>query len=259
MKIRNLLPVLLLLSSFETFAQTNKYTKLEIKHNEVFEVGLTNMLLADTLIMHDKATIKFSSETAGILQANHAIVGEKCTISSRGANGINSNSKTNGTAGQDGGDLDISLYFAQLGSLTIDTQGGRGGDGKKGRNGASGEAERMEEKEVRGADGKTSKVIVVIPAKSGTNGSDATTGLNGGNGGDIYLTYSTKNFIPVFNNSKARNSIILIHTAGNSGKNGEPGKGGVNSTDGKLIQVNRVETTDGQIRLINLNGAAAQE
>ncbi|WP_162427348.1 hypothetical protein [Pontibacter pudoricolor] len=48
------------------------------------------MLAADSLIMHDRSSIKFSYDTPGILKATIAIVGSKCEILSRDENGLDS-------------------------------------------------------------------------------------------------------------------------------------------------------------------------
>ncbi|MEJ8756137.1 hypothetical protein WG947_03955 [Pontibacter sp. H259] len=259
MKIKNLSSAFLLLSSFGAFAQTNTYSKLEIKKNEVFKVGPTNMLLVDTLIMHDKATIQFSPEVKGILQSNVAYVGNNCTVTSRGLNGINYTSKTMGTPGQDGGSLDIILHFERLGKLTIDTRGGRGGDGMKGKDGAKGAPDRIEERSVVGPDGKYTTVRVVIPAQLGSDGTSATTGFTGGNGGDVQLSYSTNDFIPVFNNAEAKNGILLLTTAGAYGRDGQPGRGGLGRMDGKLVQLENEKPQDGKVELVNVNSLSVQE
>ena len=256
MKIKSLLPALFLLSvSFSAGAQAKKITRLEIKEKEVFEVGSTNILMVDTLIMHDKATIKFSPESAGILQANHAIVGKKCTILSRGTNGINSDFRALGTEGQNGGDLDITMHFDELGSLTIDTRGGRGGNGGRivDTNG-----EIFTVREVKLSDGRTQKEVIPTPVgfyipSTGGQGGDAAMGLNGGDGGAIKLTYSTNNFIPLFNKSKGQHKIDLLHTAGQQGKNGVP------TRDGKLVKVSKELPVDGDVKLVNADGKPGLE
>src|SRR5690606_13493167 len=89
-----------ILFAVQAFAQTVHSPRLEIKEKQTFEVGPGNILIADTLIMHDKATIKFSPETTGLLLAKVVIIGDNCTISSRGENGSNHKPNAYGTYGQ---------------------------------------------------------------------------------------------------------------------------------------------------------------
>lgn len=238
-----------LLFSAQALSQNNRITKLELKAKEIFIVGPTNMLLVDTLIMHDKSTIKFSPATQSILQANVAYIGNKCTLSSRGMNGEDANKESAGSPGQDGGDLVLIMHLNEVGSLTIDTRGGKGGNGKNGSNGAKGEPERTEQRAVKGPDGKYTIETVFIPPKLGTDGSNATTGFAGGYGGNIQLIYSTNGFVPIFNNSKGKNRIMIENSAGNPGKNGRPGRGGLGSMDGRLIEVATYKTFDGELRI----------
>jgi hypothetical protein len=285
---------LLLSASFSlvlsyTFAQHAAIPKLVVAKGETYTVGPGNTLAVDTLIMHDKATIVFAPETLGVLHANVAIIGDKCTISSKGKDGesstvgiapnrqqmrenltnrgktllngevINADPMDNGTRGQDGGNLEINLHFESLGGLTIDSRGGRGGNGTNGKNGNKGTPDRHHEKKVLGAKGQYVTEVFVTPGKKGTDGSDATAGIAGGNGGNIDFTYSTNNFIPVFNNSKSKNRISLLHTAGNTGRDGTPGIGGFNSIDGRVIQSKLDESKDGQLKLTNANSALTIE
>lgn len=270
MKTRNLLSAIaLLFLSMQAGAQTTKLTKLEIKAKEVYIVGPENSLIVDTLIMHDKATIQFSPEQAGVLKANVSYIGNKCIITSRGANGTHSTHNALGTAGQHGGNLAVTLNLQKLGSLTIDSRGGKGGNGSTVSRDL--DIKGFGEKETKKSDGRTSKEITTIPTgfirrSVEDDRSDATTGLNGGNGGNIEFTYSTTGFIPVFNNAKAKHSITLLHMAGEAGKNGIPSKAGRYTTDGKLlpsdgklIQLDTPEAVDGELRLVNVNGISVQE
>lgn len=253
MKNLYIIPALLLFAATVS-AQTPAHSKLIISKNQKYVVGPENVLHVDTLVMEDKATIEFSPETTGTLKANVAIVGNKCTITSRGANGLNSDSQALGTAGQNGGDLDIALHFDKLGSLSIDTRGGRGGNGGKFFD-TNGEIFTL--REVKLADGR--KAIEKIPTpvgfyipKTGNTGVDATTGFNGGNGGNIHFTYSSKKFIPVFNSPRGKHRITLLHTAGGQGRDG------VTSKDGRLIDINSEKPIDGGIRITNTNNVSGQ-
>jgi hypothetical protein len=118
-----------------------------------------------------------------------------------------------------------------LGSLTIDA---RGGNGDKGHDGVT---EERASKTLSDGDGTYKSIAPVRAATAGG------TGGNGGNGGNITLTYSTADFIPIFNQSRKKKSIILLYKGGTGGKPGRFGK--INGQNG----------TDGKVRLININQA----
>jgi hypothetical protein len=272
-----------------TFAQHTAIPKLVIAKGETYTVGTGNTLVVDTLIMHDKATIVFAPETQGVLQAKVAVIGEKCTISSKGKDGassnvgiapkraedrrsinnsgivlangevVNADPMDHGTRGQDGGHLILELHFVKLGSLTIDSRGGRGGSGTNGKDGNKGTPDREQTRKVLGANGQYITESVLVLGRKGTDGSDATAGIAGGHGGNIDLTYSTHNFIPVFNNSKSRNRILLLHTAGETGKDGTPGLGGNRSVDGRVVHARLADSKDGEIKLTNANATSAMQ
>ncbi|GHA76513.1 hypothetical protein [Pontibacter akesuensis] len=257
-----------LLLAFPALSQTKHYSKLEIKSKEVFEVGPDNMLVVDTLIMHDKSTIKFSPETLGILKAKVVSVGKNCTISSRGEKGEDAKSALpdkpdlHGTPGQNGGNLQLDMHFASLGSLTIDSRGGKGGDGYDGKNGKRGTADQMSTKSEKSSGGKAINVPYMILGVPGTNGTNATSGRSGGNGGDIQLTYSTADFIPIFNifdSPNRNNSIYMLYSAGEMGRNGKPGKGGINSWDGELVLIDKQTAVDGTVKLLKEDDASVRD
>lgn len=259
MKIKYLVPAFLLLAATTAFAQTKHISKLELKPKQVYLVGADNILSVDTLIMGDKSVIRFSPEAPGALRVGKAFVGEKCTIESRGKDGEHTRKGRPGTQGYDGGDLDIIIHFEELKSLIVDTQGGAGGNGLNGKNGKRGIPDRQEKKIIKGAKGEDIITYEFIPGIAGTNGTNASQGHKGGNGGDIILTYSTASFIPVFNHTNATHSITLLHTIGNTGKDGLPGKGGFNSQDGEVVYEKKLEPVDGQIRLIRADSATVKE
>jgi hypothetical protein len=254
MKAKQTFPIFFsLLVSYNIQAQKLQ-TKLEVKAKETYVVGPENYLKVDTLIMHDKATIQFQGTKNGILEAQHVIIGEKCTISSRGADGKRGEEGNPGTDGQHGGSLSLIMHFIKLGDLTIDTQGGDGGDGQNGKNGFQGSMEREETRAVKDPNGKVTYNTVIIPGKQGTDGTDATLGGNGGNGGNIMLVYRTNGFIPNFNpEGKARNSINILYQAGQTGRTGSPGKGGLQSIDGIVKYSERTVAQDGKVDLVNLD------
>lgn len=274
-----------LLTATCALAQHTATPKLVLAKGETYTMGPGNTLLVDTLIMHDKSTIVFAPEKQGMLQAKVAIIGDKCTISSRGKDGassnvgvapqraqerrtvnntgmvlangetVNADPMDHGTRGQDGGHLVLVMHFDRLGSLTIDSRGGRGGNGTNGKNGKKGTPDRYETRKVLGANGQYITESVLILGIKGTDGSDATAGIAGGNGGNIDLTYSTNNFIPVFNNVKSKNRISVLHTAGETGRDGIPGLGGQNSIDGRVVHARLVDSKDGELKLTNANAS----
>ncbi len=240
-------------------ANGQKYiSRLELKPKEIYEVGLDNHLIVDTLIMHKKAVIKFQADEYGVLEAKYAIIGNKCTISAKGEGGKNGDNSMPGNDGQNGGSLSLVLNLKKLGDLTIDTRGGNGGDGKSGKDGFTGTPDREETKATKSPNGEIIYTRVMVPGKDGTNGTNATMGGNAGNGGNIMLMYKTDGFIPIFNHdSRKNNHISILSTAGMEGRNGTPGKGGRGSMDGIVNYTDRNTAQDGKIELVNLEQTAA--
>ncbi|MFD2245880.1 hypothetical protein [Pontibacter ruber] len=238
-------------------AQQQAYLpKLEVQEKKTYVVGPENILRVDTLVMHDKATIKFSPGRDGILEAKVAIIGSNCVIISRGANGINGKDLNPGGDGEHGGNLDLAIHFDSLGKLTIDTRGGNGGAGANGRNGKPGTQDKTETRTVTDSSGKKQTITVTVPGQAGTNGTDATDGGNSGNGGNVRLMYSANNFIPIFNQDKRKtNSIIILNTAGRRGATGKPGKGGYRSVNGVVLYSETTKSQNGQVELINAKPA----
>lgn len=172
--------------------EKHHYTLLRIPKRETW-IALVDSVYADTLILEDKSTLRFSS--ASILIAEHAFVGEKCLITSAGADG-----RGPGGSGEAGQNLSLVIVFHEVGSLTIDTRGGSGQKGSPGASGANG----------------------VSYQERGKPGSD---GGHGGKGGSLRLFYSTVGFQPSFN-GQGNGSISLLYTGGRSGVGGEGGVGG---------------------------------
>lgn len=248
---------LMMLCAYDSHAQQAVLPKLEIKPGKTYHVPEGNILRVDTLIMHDKAVIQFNPGQYGILRAETAYIGNKCLITSKGADGKKGKPLEQGEDGSNGGSLNLILHFERLGQLTIDTRGGSGGDGADGKHGNMGTPDRTVTKTRAGADGKPVVELVIIPGQQGTDGTDATQGGNGGHGGDLSLAYSTAGFIPIFNKtSRNEHSIIILNTAGSQGNPGRPGKGGINSSDGDLRPAYFRESRAGQLELINLNSSS---
>ncbi|WP_276499214.1 hypothetical protein [Pontibacter litorisediminis] len=248
-KLLSLLALSLL--SAPAFAQT--ISRLDVGPGETYVVAPENVLQVDTLVLHEKATIRFSPTQQGVLHAKVAYIGKKCTISARGLDGANGSANNPGQNGEAGGNLSLQLHLEQLGSLTIDASGGRGGKGANGKNGRQGKPDEYVTKVSRDAHGKTVKTVELVPGTLGTNGTDATMGGNGGDGGNIMLVYSTKGFIANFNRDIHVNNINILYNAGESGKSGTPGKGGFMSSDGMVIASEYRSGRDGKVQLMNLN------
>lgn len=242
--MKHMLPLLstfLMLTAPYALAQHTAIPKLIIPEGETFIAGPNNFLLIDTLIMHDRSSIVFSPGQTGVLHARVAFIGTACTVSSKGKDGEHHGIKAKGTAGQKGGNLAIIMHLEELGSLTVDTRGGKGGNGKKGKDGLIQESSNI---------GYSSYVYRT------TSSTDAEPGHRGGNGGNIDFTYSTADFIPVFNNSKAKNHIKLLTSAGDAGRDGAIiGHMKYITPDGKDVNNVLHKPKDGEIKLTNANSS----
>ena len=262
MKTKILAPAVVLCCALCTplLAQKSSISKLEIKKGETFLVRSKNQLFVDTLIMHDKSTIAFDSEQYGILEAKAVYIGKKCTITSKGKNGKDGFRNRQGTAGADGGSLTLTLHFKKLDDLTIDTRVGDGGRGVNGKNGRHGSNDAVSTVTTTDGAGNTVTKTVIRPGERGTPGGNATGGGNGGNGGNLMLVYSTDDFIPVFNNTKAHNSITILHTAGANGVAGIPGTGGIQSQDGVVVYEGKEPKAahHGKVTLIDVKSEIAK-
>ncbi|MFD2513393.1 hypothetical protein ACFSRY_05910 [Pontibacter locisalis] len=209
-------------------------SRLEIKEKETYVVGPDNVLLVDTLVMHDKAVIQFNPGLPAFIGVNNAYVGKSCKLVTKGLDGSFRRVGIYGSNGHDGDPIEMDIHFEALGSLTIDTRGGNGD------NGEDGTAERVSSTKKTDGDGTYQAISSGSPARAGGAGG------NGGNGGNITLTYSTEGFIPNFNRHRNMHTIILLYKGGKGGKPGRYGK-----TEGK-------EGVDGKVKLNNKNLAAAQ-
>ena len=219
---------LLLLGSAHALRAQNAISKLVIKEKEVYQVGPDNVLLADTLIMHDKAVILFTPGQPAFLGINTAFVGKNCKVIAKGPDASERTAGVRGADGQDGSPAEVNIHFVTLGSLTIDTRGGNGDTGVDG-------VHELQSTSKSDGDGTFKSAA---PVRSATVGGP---GGRGGDGGNITLTYSTADFIPRFNQYRKQKSIILLHKGGKGGKPGRYGK--IEGQDGK----------DGEVKLVNMN------
>lgn len=96
----------------------NFVKKIEIKSKDVFIVNKA-LVLCDTLIMHDKATLKIKSIKPFVMYARFVKIGKKCLIDASGDNGT-----LNAPNGKDGTHVSLQFNVYTLGSLLIKTKGG---------------------------------------------------------------------------------------------------------------------------------------
>lgn len=136
-----------------------RVSKLTIKAKEIFQLGSSDIIVADTLVMMDSSRINLNPLKAeNYIRAGVAIIGKQCLINGKGVNGkkghTGSMGKTslgpcregligrNGGHGLDGAQgTNLFLYIDKLivnGSLVIDLSGGNGGDGGDGGEGGGG-------------------------------------------------------------------------------------------------------------------------
>jgi hypothetical protein len=169
-----------------------RVTKLVIKANESFNLGQSDILVADTLIMMDSSSLVLNKlKRENFIRAQVAVFGNNCSINGHGIdgkpgrNGISGNTPIgpcqdgtpgrNATKGLDGAPgVNLFLYLEHVtiqGKLIIDLSGGNGGRGGNGGNGGSG-----------------SPGTVHCIGGDGANGGNAGQGGNGANGGTLTLS-----------------------------------------------------------------------
>lgn len=92
--------------------------KIEVKRKQIYKVN-KSFLVCDTLIMHDKATLKVIGQKRFVLYARYVTIGKKCVIDAQGANG---NKKE--PDAKNGTHLLLNMNIYALGNLLVKTQGG---------------------------------------------------------------------------------------------------------------------------------------
>lgn len=235
--IRTLLTLLIALPAF---GQVRMNT-LVVKTKEVYELKGTDILVVDTLILMDSATLVLNKlKTENFIHAKKVVFYQGSAIDGKGVHGIsgrigrpgpsssapcsNGGAGLQGTEGTNGGHgISLFLSFQEIvlhGVPTIDISGGDAGDGGKGGIGGGG--------------GTGTRLC------AGGNGGTGGPGSNGGNGGHAgTLTFQAKR-IPELR-SMLGDRIIVRNYGGNPGTGGEGGGGGYaglnaagkNSLDGK--------------------------
>jgi hypothetical protein len=213
------------LSSFSGLAQI-RVGKLIIRPNQIYSLGNSDIVVADTLVMMDSSRIRLNGlKPENYIRAQVAIIGKYCVIDGRGidgkrgANGVTGTTPIgpcqrgvagrNGSRGLDGtSGINLFLYIDSLilkGTLTIDLSGGDGGDGGNGGFGGSGS-----------------------PGTKHCNGGDGANGGNGGNGGSGgpggKLTLGASTVAGV--RPKMGEQIKLYYEGGTFGYGGVSGHGG---------------------------------
>ena len=223
-------------------------SRLIIKANQKYLFDQTDIVVADTLIMEDSATIVLNPlKRENYLHTKVMIIGKHCTIQGSGLKGSGGRagragnspvgpckSATKGTAGGRGLDgtsgVNLFLYLDKVTMKTpliIDLHGGDGGDGGKGGEGGSG----------------TSGTVHCIGGDGGLGG-NAGNGANGGAGGSItvHCPATQKTFLE--ENLSIKNYGGRYGKGGRGGypgsaglspkKNGKPGMPGAEGLDGGL-------------------------
>lgn len=200
-----------------------RVSKLVIKSKESFDLGQSDILVADTLIMMDSSTLVLNKlKKENFVRAHVVVFGNHCIIDGRGMEGKTGRDGVpgvtpigpcqpgtpgrNATKGLDGTPgINLFLYLEQVtikGKLIINLSGGNGGRGGNG-----------------GAGGSGSPGTVHCKGGDGANGGNAGQGGNGANGGT--LTLSSKKHPNI--QEWIGNKIIVRNAGGTAGKSGRAG------------------------------------
>lgn len=92
--------------------------KIEIKRKQAYKVDKP-LVLCDTLIMHDKSTLKIIGQKRFVLYARYVKIGKKCVIDANGTSGTRENPDATG-----GTHLLLNMNIYALGNLLVKTKGG---------------------------------------------------------------------------------------------------------------------------------------
>lgn len=228
-----------------------RHTRLFIGSNETYTLRGSDILVADTLVMADSATLALTDEKKEyFLHVGYLEVGNGCRIAGPGtagqagqpgrkgttpggpcADGGPGRAGTGGSHGDPGRNLSVYLKTLVIrGALTIDLSGGDGGNGGAGGEGGGG-----------------GSGTVACEGGSGGSGGHGATGGNGGHGGtltvvckgcDVQSMVNRQIFVRTFGGSAGRGGRAgnggaagLSPQASNS-KDGRPGGKGLPGTDG---------------------------
>lgn len=222
---RALLTLIFPLVTFAVSAQV-RVSKLVLKPKQVYEMGQSDIIVADTLIMMEDSRIILNGlKRENYIRVRVAIFGNNARIEGHGIDGKaglngklhsvptgpcqNGAPGRNGMRGLDGGSgINLFLYIDKItskGRLTISLTGGNGGNGGDGGEGGGGSPGT---RHCRGG--------------NGGNGGSGAAGGNGGEGGT--LTIGGNDVAAV--KALMGNSIVLLNKGGNFGYAGISGPGG---------------------------------
>ncbi len=235
-----------------------RVSKLVIEAKQTYTLDLTDILVADTLVMMDSSRIVLNKlKPDNFIRAKVAIFGRHCTIDGKGLmgksgrqgrSGLSYNGPcrdglpgANGTKGLDGTPgINLFLYLENItikGPLVIDVSGGNGG---KGGNGGSG--------------GGGSPGTLHCNGGNGANGGNGSSGGNGARGGNLVLSSKNNDSLKSWVGTK----IVVKNVGGDpgvgghagyhggaglgpsrkNGKNGEPGTEGNSGSIGVVGNLN---------------------
>jgi hypothetical protein len=194
--------------------------KLVVEAKQTYTLDLSDILVADTLVMMDSSRIVLNKlKPDNFIRARVAVFGRHCIIDGKGLtgkagrkgrSGLSYNGPcrdglpgTNGTKGLDGTPgINLFLYLENVtmkGPLVIDVSGGNGGKGGDGGSGGGG-----------------SPGTLHCNGGNGANGGDGATGGNGARGGNLVLSSSKSDVLKSWVDTK-----IFVKNHG-----GDPGPGG---------------------------------
>jgi hypothetical protein len=204
-----------------------RYSRLEIKTGEVFSLGpQSDILVADTLILHDSSTIQLNVlRPENIIRANLIVVQGTSWINGRGRDGASGRSGRPGADGfgpcADGNDgapgqnglsgtpgINLIIYRNQLRigkAWIIDLTGGQGGNGGNGGKGGDG-----------------SPGTAHCAGGNGGNGGAGGRGGDGGKGGSFIFQGPLAETVRALYPSR-----LIIRNEG-----GQPGRGGLGGNPG---------------------------
>jgi hypothetical protein len=233
---------IIIISLFVFSAQLSaqfRFSKLSIGKGETFNLGLSDIIVADTLIMMDSSKIILNKlKRENYIRVKVAVIGKSCSINGRGVAGKRGyNGKIGktlmgpcrtGLPGQAGGrgldgttGINLFLYIDQVvvnGGLVIDLSGGNAGDGGEGGEGGGGTTGTLH---CNGGNGG--------PGGNGGNGG------HGGGGGTLTLGGLQSEEI----RSMISAQTIIVNLLGGNlgygglrGQGGAPGLGPTNKTNG---------------------------
>jgi hypothetical protein len=219
---RLLLISIFLLLPFALKAQI-RVSKLVIQPKESFDLGQSDILVADTLVMMDSSTLILNKlKKENFIRAQVVVFGNNCIIDGHGINGKAGRDGVSGVTpigpcqdgtpgrnaakGLDGAaGINLFLYLEQVtikGRVIINLSGGNGGRGGNG-----------------GAGGSGSPGTVHCNGGDGANGGNAGQGGNGANGGTLTLSSKQHPDIQQWIGTK----IIVVNGGGVAGKGGRAG------------------------------------